>query len=266
MLQSERGSQLNDLAWHSVEVHHVQQNITLTVDKNSHTSTKMPGSHHNLQVLDGIYVGGSGGLDRSYLPRDPIGFRGCMEDVVFNEHDLLSSLRPYTGFKNVYEVSLGCSPQFFATEDDPVSFFSSRAYISLPTWSTQQEAVFECVVHTSAKEGIILYSSAREGDFVAVEIQEGLPVAIVGRGGTKTELRSLTFISDRKWHSIKLNFSSKSLELTVNGEMVKSSISSRSKGLQLKGYLFVGGIDDSTRAEVRKVGRVHEEAFVTKKA
>lgn len=256
MLQSERGSQLNDLAWHSVEVHHVQQNITLTVDKNSHTSTKMPGSHHNLQVLDGIYVGGSGGLDRSYLPRDPIGFRGCMEDVVFNEHDLLSSLRPYTGFKNVYEVSLGCSPQFFATEDDPVSFFSSRAYISLPTWSTQQEAVFECVVHTSAKEGIILYSSAREGDFVAVEIQEGLPVAIVGRGGTKTELRSLTFISDRKWHSIKLNFSSKSLELTVNGEMVKSSISSRSKGLQLKGYLFVGGIDDSTRAEVRKVGLV----------
>lgn len=256
MLQSERGSQLNDLAWHSVEVHHVQQNITLTVDKNSHTSTKMPGSHHNLQVLDGIYVGGSGGLDRSYLPRDLIGFRGCMEDLVFNEHDLLSSLRPYTGFKNVYEVSLGCSPQFFATEEDPVSFFSSRAYISLPTWSTQQEAVFECVVHTSAKEGIILYSSAREGDFVAVEIQEGLPVAIVGRGGTKTELRSLTFISDRKWHSIKLNFSSKSLELTVNGEMVKSSISSRSKGLQLKGYLFVGGIDDSTRAEVRKVGLV----------
>uniref|UniRef100_A0A671XW23 Chondroitin sulfate proteoglycan 4ba n=1 Tax=Sparus aurata TaxID=8175 RepID=A0A671XW23_SPAAU len=237
-------------------VHHVQQNITLTVDKNSHTSTKMPGSHHNLQVLDGIYVGGSGGLDRSYLPRDLIGFRGCMEDLVFNEHDLLSSLRPYTGFKNVYEVSLGCSPQFFATEEDPVSFFSSRAYISLPTWSTQQEAVFECVVHTSAKEGIILYSSAREGDFVAVEIQEGLPVAIVGRGGTKTELRSLTFISDRKWHSIKLNFSSKSLELTVNGEMVKSSISSRSKGLQLKGYLFVGGIDDSTRAEVRKVGLV----------
>ncbi|XP_056232980.1 chondroitin sulfate proteoglycan 4 [Seriola aureovittata] len=256
VLKSERGTQLNDLAWHSVEVHHVQHNITLTVDKNSHTSVKMPGSHRDLNILDGLYVGGSGGLDRLYIPRDPIGFRGCMDNVVFNEHDLLSSLRPYTGFKNVHEVSLGCSPQFFATEEDPISFFSSRAYISFPTWNAQQEAIFECVVHTSAKEGIMLYSSAREGDFVAVEIQEGLPVAIVGKAGTKTELRSLTFINDRKWHSIKLHFSSKSLDLTVDGEMVKSSISSRSKGLQLKGYLFVGGIDDSTRSEVRKVGLV----------
>ncbi|KAK2837883.1 hypothetical protein Q5P01_015095 [Channa striata] len=254
VLQSERGTQLNDLAWHSVEVHHVQHNVTLTVDKNSHTSVKMSGSHQDLKIVDGLYVGGSGGLDRLYLPRDPIGFRGCMDDVVFNEHDLLSSLRPYTGFKSVHEVSLGCSPQFFATEEDPVSLFSSRAYISFPTWNAQQEAVFECVVHTSAKEGIVLYSTAREGGFVALEIQEGLPVAIVGKSGIKTELRSLTFINDRKWHSIKLHFSSKSLELTVDGEMVKSSISSRSKGLQLKGYLFVGGIDDSTRSEVRKVG------------
>uniref|UniRef100_A0A8C4FEP2 Chondroitin sulfate proteoglycan 4ba n=1 Tax=Dicentrarchus labrax TaxID=13489 RepID=A0A8C4FEP2_DICLA len=256
LLQSEQGTQLNDLAWHSVEVHHVQHNITLTVDKNSHTSVKMSGSHHDLHILDGLYVGGSGGLDRLYLPRDPISFRGCMDEVVFNEHDLLSSLRPYTGFKNVHEVSLGCSPQFFATEEDPISFFSSRAYVSLPTWNAQQEVVFECVVHTSAKEGIILYNSARDGGFMAVEIQEGLPVAIIGKGGTKTELRSLTFINDRKWHSVKLHFSSKSLELSVDGEMVKSSIGSRSKGLQFKGFLFVGGIDDSTRAEVRKVGLV----------
>ncbi|KAF1389420.1 hypothetical protein PFLUV_G00073240 [Perca fluviatilis] len=257
MLQSERGIQLNDLAWHSVEVRHEQNNITLTVDKNSHTGAKMPpGSHHDFQIFDGLYVGGSGGLDRLYLPRDPIGFRGCMDEVIFNEHDLLSSLRPYTGFKNVHEVSLGCSPQFFATEEDPISFFSSRAYISLPTWNTQQEAIFECVVHTSAKEGILLYNSARAGDFLAVEIQEGLLVAIVGKGGSITELRSLTFINDRKWHSIKLHFSSKSLELTVDGEIVKSSISSRSKGLHFKGYLFVGGIDDSTRSEVRKVGLV----------
>lgn len=254
VLQSDRGTQLNDLAWHSVEVHHVKRNITLTVDKNSNTSVKMLGSHHNLNILDGLYVGGSGGLDRPYLPRDPASFRGCMDDVVFNKHDLLSSLRPYTGFKNVHEVSLGCSPQFFATEEDPISFFSSRAYISLPSWNVQQEAIFECVVHTSAKEGIVLYNSAREGDFLAVEIQDGLPVAIFGKGGTKTELRSLTFINDRKWHNVKVHFSSKSLELTVDGEMVKSSISSRSKGLQLKGHLFVGGIDDSTRSEVRKVG------------
>ncbi|KAM6930887.1 chondroitin sulfate proteoglycan 4 [Xenentodon cancila] len=256
MLESEKGIQLNDLAWHSVEVHHVQHNVTLTVDKNSRTSVKMPGRHHSLSIIDGLYVGGSGGLDRFYLPRDLIGFRGCMDEVVFNEHDLLSSLRPFTGLKNVHEVSLGCSSQFFAAEDDPISFFSSRAYVSLPTWKVQQGATFECVVHTSAKEGIIFYSSARQGDFVALEIQEGVPVAIVGKGGVKTELHSPTLVSDRKWHSLTLHFSFKSLELTVDGETVKSSFSSRSKGLQFKGYIFVGGIDDGTRSEVKKAGLV----------
>lgn len=254
VLHSDRGTQLNDLAWHAVEVRHVQHNVTLTVDKNSHTSIKMAGSHHSLNALDGLYVGGSGGLDRLYLPRGLKGFRGCMDEVVFNEHDILSSLRPYSGFKNVHEVSLGCSPQFFASEEDPISFFSSRAYISFPSWSAQQEAVFECIVHTSAKEGIILYNSAREGGFVALEIQDGLLMAVVGKGGDKTELRSLTFINDRKWHSVKLHLSSRSLELTVDEEMVKTSIGSRSKGIQLKGSLFVGGIDDSTRSEVRKMG------------
>lgn len=256
MLESDRGIQLNDLAWHSVEVHHVRSNVTLTVDKNSHTSIEMPGPYHNLNIIDGLYIGNSGGLDKMYLPRDLIGFRGCMDEVVFNEHNLLSSLRPYTGYKYVYEVSLGCSPQFFAAEEDPVSFFSSRAYVSFPTWTVHQEAIFQCVVHTSAEEGIILYSSAREGGFVALEIQEGLPVAIVGKGGVKTELRSQTFINDKKWHSVKLRFTSKSLDLTVDGEIVKSSISSHLKRIHLKGYLFVGGIDDGTRSEVRKVGLV----------
>ncbi|XP_031672474.1 chondroitin sulfate proteoglycan 4 [Oncorhynchus kisutch] len=262
LLRSESSTQLNDLAWHTAELLHDRHNVTLTMDQYSHTSLRMPGhwsQKQDLTIQEGLYVGGSGGLDKLYLPNDLTGFRGCVDQAVFNENNMLSSLRPYAGFKSVYEVSLGCSPQFFAGEEDPVSFFSSRAYVSLPPWSVshnQQEALFECVVHTSAKEGIVLYNSARQGDFVAVEIQEGLLVAIVGKGGTKTELKSLTFVNDRNWHSVKMFFTPKTLQLTVDKETVKTSISSRSKGLQLRGSLFVGGIDDSTRSEVRKMGLV----------
>lgn len=254
ILLSDSGTQLNDLAWHTAELLHDYHNVQLTVDNHSQSRMHMPGPEQQLDINIGLYVGGTGGLDQPYLSRDLNGFRGCLDEVLFNQHNLLSSLRPYSGFKNVYEVSLGCSPQFFASEDDPISFFSSRAYVSLPPWTAQHEWVLESLVHTSVEEGIVMYNSARQGDFVALEIQKGLLVAVVGKDGTKTELRSLTFINDNRWHDIKLYFTPKSLQLTVDGETIKSSISSRSKAFHLKGLLFLGGIDDSTRSEVRKVG------------
>uniref|UniRef100_A0A673K371 Chondroitin sulfate proteoglycan 4-like n=1 Tax=Sinocyclocheilus rhinocerous TaxID=307959 RepID=A0A673K371_9TELE len=254
ILLSDSVTQLNDLAWHTAELFHDIYNVTLTVDNHSKTSLRMPSPERELHINGGLYVGGTGGLDQAYLSRDLNGFRGCLDEVIFNQHNLLSSLRPYSGFKNVYEVSLGCSPQFFANEDDPISLFSSRAYISLPPWTAQHEWAFECSIHTSAEEGIVMYNSARQGDFVALEIQKGLLVAMVGKDGSKTELRSLTFINDNKWHNTQLFFTPKNLQLTVDGESVKSIITSRSKNFHLKGSLFLGGIDDSTRSEVRKVG------------
>ncbi|XP_051949978.1 chondroitin sulfate proteoglycan 4 [Xyrauchen texanus] len=254
VLLSDSGTQLNDLAWHSAELLHEFYNVTLTVDHHSQSSLQMSGPEHELHINDGLYVGDRGGLDKVYLASEIHGFRGCLDEVIFNQHNLLSSLRSYSGFKNVYEVSLGCSPQFLANEDDTVIFFSSRAYISLPPWTAQHEWALECSVHTLSEDGIIMYNSARQGDFVAMEIQKGLLVAVICKDGLTTELRSLTFINDNKWHDVKLYFTLKSLQLTVDGETVKSSISSRSKHFYLKGFLFLGGIDDSTRSEVRKVG------------
>ncbi|TRY66137.1 hypothetical protein DNTS_008713 [Danionella cerebrum] len=254
ILLSESGTQLNDLAWHSAELIHDFHHITLSVDSHSKAHLNISGLDTELHINDGLYVGGTGGLDKGYLFGDQIGYRGCLDEVIFNQHNLLSSLRPYSGFKNVYEVSLGCSPQFFASDDDSISFYSSQAYISFPPWTAQHEWGFECSIHTSAEEGIIMYNSAQQGDFVALEIQKGLLVALVGKEGSKTKLQSVTFISDNKWHNIKLFFTPKSLDLRVDEESQKSIISSRTKTWNLKGFLFVGGIDDSTRSEVRKVG------------
>ncbi|KTG36429.1 hypothetical protein cypCar_00001260 [Cyprinus carpio] len=99
-----------------------------------------------------------------------------------------------------------------------------------------------------------MFNSARQGDFVALEIQKGLLAAVIGKDGSKTELRSLTLINDNKWHNLKFLFTPKNLQLTLDEETVKSVTSSRSKTFHLKGSFFLGGIDDSTRSEVRKVG------------
>lgn len=255
-LRSEKGVQLNDLVWHTMELQQDQNNITLTVDKHSHTSLRMPGPDLELSVQDGLFVGGLGSLERPYLltERTLVGFRGCLDEVLFNQHNLLSSLRPYSGYKRVHEVSLGCSPEFTASSEDAINFFSSRAYMSLPTWDVPQEGVFECELHRLAKDGIILYSSASEGHYIAIELQNGIVVALIGSLATKTELRSSLPIIENDWHQVKLHLSMLSVHLVVGRDMQNSSLGIHTNALQLSGPLYIGGVDGDTRTQARKKG------------
>uniref|UniRef100_A0A3B4FUM2 Chondroitin sulfate proteoglycan 4-like n=1 Tax=Pundamilia nyererei TaxID=303518 RepID=A0A3B4FUM2_9CICH len=260
-LRSEKGIHLSDLAWHTVDLTHTRHNITMTVDQNSHTGLQIQGPDLELGVEDGLLVGGTAGLNHLYLHNISSGFRGCMDEVVFNQHDLLSSLRPHSGYKTVHEVSLGCSPQFSATEEDSVSFFSSEAFMSLPPWDVLQEGVFECELHPAAKEeedGIVLYSSDNQGGFVAIEIVRGHLVASVGGGeGSKTELHSLTNVnSNHTWYTIQLHLLPHSVQLKVGKELVKASLSPEIQVLQLTGPLFVGGLDEAARGQARRAGLI----------
>lgn len=247
---------MNDLTWHTVELQHDHDNITLTVDKNSITSVRMPGPDFELDVKEGLFVGGVGDLEKSYLSANetPFGFRGCLDEVLFNEHNLLSSLRPYSGYKMIHEVSLGCSPQFSATVNDSISFFSSKAFMSLPTWDVPQEGVFECELHTVYSEGILLYSSAGQGNYFTLEIQKGHLVAIIKIGITKTALRSLMMVNDGAWHILRLYLSPLNLQFTLGLEMHNSSFGINASSLQFTGPLFLGGVDVGTYTEVRKNG------------
>ncbi|XP_062290022.1 chondroitin sulfate proteoglycan 4-like [Scomber scombrus] len=257
-LRSEKGIHLSDLGWHSMELTHDRHNVTMTVDRNSHTSLRMPGPDLELRVEDGLFVGGVVGLNHAYLLNISTGFRGCIDEAVFNEHNLLSSLKPYSGYKSIHEVSLGCSPQFSATEEDSISFFSSKAFITLPPWEVPQEGLFECELYPSTREedGIVLYSSGNQGDFVAIEIRDGHLVAMVGNGvGSKTELHSLTHVNGNfTWYPIQLHLRPESIELKVGEELVKANLGLELQVIQLKGPLFLGGLDEQVRGEVRRAG------------
>uniref|UniRef100_A0A8B9JQW6 Laminin G domain-containing protein n=1 Tax=Astyanax mexicanus TaxID=7994 RepID=A0A8B9JQW6_ASTMX len=255
-LRSEKATPLNDLLWHTIELQHDEHHVTLAVDKTCHGTLQIPGPDLELSIQEGLYVGGLGSLDKLYLFKEmcPVGFRGCMDEVFFNEHNLLSSLRPYSGYKMVHEVSLGCSPQFSATVNDSISFFSSKAYMSLPVWEVPQEGVFDCELYTSAEEGLVLYSSAGQGDYIALEMRDRHLVAVVRIGGSKTALRSTAAVNDGNWHSVRLYLAPKALHLTVGEETLNSSLGAKSRPLQLSGPLFLGGVDVSTRSEVRRNG------------
>uniref|UniRef100_A0A6Q2YK54 Laminin G domain-containing protein n=1 Tax=Esox lucius TaxID=8010 RepID=A0A6Q2YK54_ESOLU len=255
-LRSEKGVHLNDMAWHSVQLQHEQHNVTLTVDHHAHTSIRIPGPDLELSVHDGLFVGGTVGLNKTYLHyHNTTGsFRGCVDEVIFNQHNLLSSLRPYSGYKSVHEVSLGCSPQFSAGMEDPISFFSSRAYMLLPPWNIPQEGVLEYEVHTSYGDGIIVYSSAHHGEFVAMEIREGRLIVVIGNGGTRTELRSLTYVNNQRWHRFVEHLLKPIYDIFPGEEIVNHSLEAHPKALKLQGPLYIGGVDDRTRLDARNLG------------
>ncbi|KAG8131106.1 hypothetical protein E2320_017659 [Naja naja] len=227
ILRSQYHSQLDDLEWHLLEIHHERENITLVIDKNYQTSAIVPDFLvFELNIEYGLYIGGRGTLDVHYLNSTPINFRGCINDVIFNNHDILTSLKSSARNKNIHEVSLSCSNEFFAREEEPLSFFSSKSYVSFPLWNVQAGAILEYSVQTTAQRGLLIYSSGPLEDFVAMEIENGLIKAHIRMGKNRLELSSLSPVSDNQWHVIRLKFSIKYVELTLEKKTVKTPLPS----------------------------------------
>ncbi|KAK7895391.1 hypothetical protein WMY93_020716 [Mugilogobius chulae] len=258
-LRSEKQLHLSDMAWHSVQLSHDRSNLTLTVDRNSRSHLHLPGPDLDLSLDQGLFLGHKAWLAHPYLQNSSLGFRGCMDEAVFNEHNLLSSLRPYSGYKRVYEVALGCSAQFSATHQDPVSFYASKSFVSLPTWEIPQEGVFRCDLYPSAEEvdGVVLYSQGHNGAFVAVEVQNGHLMATVGKGKIKIRLRSsLQLKSVLTWISVELGLFPHKMYLKVGEEMLTANLTAELQSIQLKGSLFVGGLSEQARAETKWSGQL----------
>uniref|UniRef100_A0A4W2CTZ9 Laminin G domain-containing protein n=1 Tax=Bos indicus x Bos taurus TaxID=30522 RepID=A0A4W2CTZ9_BOBOX len=215
---------------------------------------RITGGMHNLHFQHGIYIAGHGGLEVSYLDGQLPNFRGCMEDVVFNQREILSSLRSYPGFKKVYEVSLGCSDEFFAGEDEAINFFSSRSYVTFPEWKVQRDGLLEFALQTGTQQALLLFQSGREGDFVALEIVEGFLKAHVGRDRSDTQLSSFSLVSDNQWHDIQLRFTERYLGLMVDEQRVRANLPLQSKLFVSAGPLFVGGLDRHKGEEVKRLG------------
>ncbi|XP_039211715.1 chondroitin sulfate proteoglycan 4-like isoform X2 [Crotalus tigris] len=255
ILHSQLHSQVDDLDWHLLEIHHERENITLVIDKNYQTSAIVPDFLvFELNIEYGLYIGGRGNLNVYYLNNTPVNFRGCINDVIFNNHDILTSLRSSARNKNIHEVSLSCSNEFFAGEEEPINFFNSKSYVSFPLWNVQAGGILEYSVQTTAQRGLLLYSSGPLGDFVAMEIENGLIKAHIRMGKNRLELSSLSPVNDNQWHVVRLKFSIKYVELTLEKKTVQTPLPSHSRLPVLKGALYVGGINDALRAEVLKQG------------
>ncbi|XP_062067882.1 chondroitin sulfate proteoglycan 4-like [Lepus europaeus] len=253
VLLSEQRLNMDDLVWHLVELYCVKDNISLIIDKHYKTTEQIAGGMPRLSFQHGIYIGGHGGLNVPYVNGEFPNFRGCMEDVIFNQREILKSLRSYPGFKKVYEVSLGCSDEFFAGQDEAINFFSSRSYVTFPEWKVQREGLLEFALQSGTQQALLLFQSGREGDFVALEIHEGLLKAHVGRGTSKAQLSSSCVVNDNKWHVIQLKFMGRYLDLMVDKQGERTLLPLQSKPFVSEGPLFLGGLDNRMREEAKRL-------------
>ncbi|XP_052599261.1 chondroitin sulfate proteoglycan 4-like isoform X1 [Peromyscus californicus insignis] len=256
ILLSEQRLRVDNLVWHSVELDYGKDNVFLVIDKHYETTGQLRRGMHNFTFHHGIYVGGHGGLSVPYLDSKTPNFRGCIEGVVFNQREILTSLRSYPGFKKVYEVSLGCSEEFFAGKNEAISFFSSRSYVAFPEWRVQGEGILRFAVQTETQQAMLLFQSGRGRDFVALEIHEGRLKAHVGRGETETQLSSFTLVSDNKWHVVQLRVTRRHLDLTVDEHGVRAMLPPQSQAFVSEGPLFVGGLDHRMWETGRGLGLV----------
>ncbi|XP_027240098.1 chondroitin sulfate proteoglycan 4, partial [Cricetulus griseus] len=251
LLLSEQRLRVDNLVWHSVELYYGKDKVFLVVDKHYETTSQLDGGMHNFTFHHGIYVGGRGGLNVPYLDRRTPNFRGCIEGVLFNQREVLTSLRSFPGFKKVYEVSLGCNDEFFAGKNEAISFFSSRSYVTFPEWRVQGEGTLRFAVQTGTQQALLSFQSGRGRDFVALEIHEGLLKAHVGRGETKTQLSSFRLVSDNKWHIVQLRVTRRHLDLMVDEQGVRATLPLQSQAFVSEGPLFVGGLNHRMWETVR---------------
>ncbi|KAM9331003.1 chondroitin sulfate proteoglycan 4-like [Gastrophryne carolinensis] len=244
------GSRLDDSEWHLLKLYHESTNVTLTVDKHIKTKVTADGSNQ-VDIQHGLYVGGPGKLKVPYLKDMHAYFRGCLENVIFNEYDLLSSLRPFTGLKTVHEVSVGCSDEFFISEEDPISLFSSKSYLAFPRWEMKDEAVWECLFQTSDGRGLLLYHSGKGEDFIAVEIFDWMVSASIRKGKNMAHIDFPNAITENKFHYIKLRITPKHFYLTVEKKTEKTPLLF---SLETLGPLYIGGVNDVSRDSLKHFG------------
>ncbi|XP_076443318.1 chondroitin sulfate proteoglycan 4-like [Babylonia areolata] len=247
---------LDDQQWHEVQVDRSGERLELRVDGVVQGAVDTPGSFHELNVQDGVFLGGMGtysnGLDarlRSY--------RGCMKDVVFNGVDILTMARSMKSVQNAFEIAWDCDSEFSAGSDDPVSLLSETSFVAFSRFHVGEKGSFACDFKTRSENAVILFNSGRgdyKDDFLSLEIVEGRPKLSVNSGSGVVEVVLVEMVNDGRWHELDLSVSQSTVELRVDSISNTTRFGGETSHINLAGHLFVGGLGLKARAHALRLG------------
>ncbi|XP_074490024.1 chondroitin sulfate proteoglycan 4 [Sebastes fasciatus] len=260
-LTSSQGVQLNNLLDHKISLTLQDGKLTMTIDELFPTYVPVDDDSEQLNIDLGIWLGGTGDLDASYLSNYIPPFRGCISQVKFESHqfDILGM-----AFKQCHDTKESCSSEFEAGDGEATSFSTPDSFVSYPTWSGASGAprVLEILMKTTIEDALLAFHPGRDSDFIAVGVVKGYLKGMLDLGNGLAVLDNTQVqLDDDQWHRVKVQVSQDSFVLNVDSQSSSLPLDS-SQNLDLVGNLYLGGIQGKMKEVFRESGslsRAEEE-------
>jgi chondroitin sulfate proteoglycan 4 len=241
-----------------LQVNRTNGQLELTVDGVLQGSVSTPGTFHELNVQDGVFLGGLGTYanpQHTHLHS----YRGCMKNVKYNQHDILAAARDLKSVKHAMEITWDCDREFSAGSADPVGFLSETSFVAFSRFHVRERGAFACDFKTRSENAVLLFNSGRgdfQDDFLALEILDGRPKLSVNSGSGLMEVVLVQEVNDGKWHQLDLSVSQSAVELRIDNSRNTTRFGGEQSHLNLAGHLFVGGLGLKARAHALRLGLV----------
>ncbi|XP_061629442.1 chondroitin sulfate proteoglycan 4 [Phyllopteryx taeniolatus] len=241
ILSSSQGLQLNNLLEHKVSLTLQDTKLTMTIDELFSTYVPVSNDGEELNIDQGIWLGGTGDLDTPYLSNAIPPFRGCMTNVKFESHefDILGTL-----FKQCHDTKESCSSEFEAGDGEATSFSTPDSFVSFPTWSgaSGTPRVLEFLMKTTIEDALLAFHPGIETDFIAIGVVKGYIKGVLDYGkGMEVLENNEVQLDDDQWHRVKVQVGQDSFDINIDSQIVSLPLDSTQK-LDLVGNLYLGGI------------------------
>ncbi|XP_071794036.1 chondroitin sulfate proteoglycan 4-like [Asterias amurensis] len=247
-MQSLSKEKLNDLKWHSVRLEVAEGWAELYVDGLLHQEERTIGGANTLNIQEGIYIGGTGGKKIPHLSSVDRFFRGCIENVTYN-NILVFNATAADGRSTVNDITWDCSEEFEAAPDSPISFIKETAFVMYPRWQMSTHGSFACWMKTTSPLGLLMFSSGSKDKFIASEVVDGKIRVLMKRGRRTVDFTSDVVINDGNWHWVKIEISPNKLRISIDYEPENKRLQDTTETLDLTGLLHVGGVVHKARSQ-----------------
>ncbi|KAG1952423.1 chondroitin sulfate proteoglycan 4 [Pimephales promelas] len=256
VLASAMGLQLSNLLDHHVSLILKDSKLTMAVDNLYTTLIPIEDADEDLNIDQGVFLGGMRDLEVEYLSTAVPFLRGCMSNVIFESHDfdILASANTVC-----YDTKETCSSEFEAGDGETTSFISPDSFISFPTWTRPSSGSrsLEMLMKTTIEDALLLFHPGHHTDFIAIGMAGGYLKGIINLG---IEIYVLdngeVKVDDDQWHRVTVQISPNVFQINVDNELVSFPLNGSEK-LDLVGNLYLGGIQ-------RKMKDVFQDAYLTR--